>query len=295
MQFNPLDYPTTFTHSAFLTDSDSWAGHIPFAYLLVELARPSVLVELGTYNGLSYGNFCEAVLISKTGTKCFAIDTWRGDANMGQYADKVLQIFKARHDPRYGSFSTLIQSTFDDALGRFTDGSIDVLHIDGCHTYEAVRHDFESWRPKLSDAAIVLFHDTAVRKEGFGVYRFWEEMSRKYPSFEFKQSNGLGVLGTGRSLPQKFMQFLEDANRDPAPVQSLFNALGEIYFGEIKIRYLLSEFAQQLLAINEYKQRSGQATEPLPDVRAMLKDPVMHARRATRDVISLIAELEGKK
>ena len=75
-----------------------------------------------------------------------------------------------------------MRSTFDDALKHFSDGSIDLLHIDGRHFYDDVKHDYESWRPKLSQRAIVVFHDINVRERDFGVFRLWEELRDKYPA-----------------------------------------------------------------------------------------------------------------
>ena len=103
----------------------------------------------------------------------------------------------AHHDPLYAGFSSLLRSTFDDALGSFDDGTIDLLHIDGYHTYEAVSHDFEAWLPKVSHQGIVLFHDIVERRRDFGVWRLWHEVRAKYPAFEFSHGYGLGVAAVG--------------------------------------------------------------------------------------------------
>ena len=209
-----------------LSDESQWVEHIPFAMLLVELARPSLLVELGTHHGDSYCSFCQAVQHLDVPARCFAVDTWRGDEQTGWYGQSVLENLRAHHDPAYGSFSSLIQGTFDDAAGQFEDGSIDVLHIDGYHTYEAVRHDFETWLPKLSPRGVVLFHDTNVHEGDFGVWRFWAEVTRTYPHIEFAHGHGLGVLSVGSDEPPALRQFRAAFDTQPW-VARLFFDLGQ--------------------------------------------------------------------
>jgi O-antigen biosynthesis protein len=179
----------------------AWYGHVPFGYWLTCQARPRLLVELGTHNGVSYSAFCDAVLDMRLASRCFAVDTWQGDPNAGFYGEEVFLNFREFHDRRYSTFSTMLRMTFDEALGQLPDGSVDLLHFDGEHTYEAVRHDFESWLPKLSDQAIVLFHDTNVRERNFGVWRLWHELRQTYPGFEFIHASGLGVLAVGQQVP----------------------------------------------------------------------------------------------
>ena len=129
--------------------SSAWWGHVPFAFWITATCKPRLLVELGTHNGISYAAFCEAVLLARLGTRCYAVDTWAGDEHAGHYSEHTYNDLRDFHDKRYAAFSELVRSTFDDALTHFEDGSIDLLHIDGYHTYEAVRHDFESWRPEV--------------------------------------------------------------------------------------------------------------------------------------------------
>lgn len=220
------DHPVAFLRPR-LSFPFAWAGHIPFAYLLIDLLRPRSLVELGTDSGNSYLAFCQAILHLNTETHCTAVDSWQGDAHARKYADDVYLGLKAYHDPLYGKFSHLKRCFFDDAVGDFADGSIDLLHIDGLHSYEAVRHDFESWLPKLSDRAVVLFHDTQVRDRGFGVYRLIQELAKRYPTFDFTHSNGLGVVQVGTQAPQRFQSFMQAALAEPERMRECFNQLGQ--------------------------------------------------------------------
>jgi hypothetical protein len=197
---NPLDYSAFLSSPQRIARPHWWLQHVPFAMFLVNLAQPKLLVELGTHTGTSYCAFCQAVKELFLDTQCYAVDNWQGDPHEGYYGNEILENLKAFHDPLFGRFSNLIQTTFDDAVHLFNDQSIDLLHIDGYHTYEAVKHDFETWLPKMSSHGIVLFHDIAVRKQDFGVWKYWAELKENFPTFEFVHGMGLGIASVGSDL-----------------------------------------------------------------------------------------------
>ena len=109
-------------HSGHLTiwpTLPAWFEHGPFAFWLTDVLRPRCFVELGTHAGYSYFCFCQAVQRLHLGTSCFAIDTWTGDEHSGLYGEDVFQAV-VEHNQVYANFSTLIRSTFDDALEPFS-------------------------------------------------------------------------------------------------------------------------------------------------------------------------------
>lgn len=213
--FSLQNHPLVFDPVQRLEKPLSWAAHIPFAMLLIDILRPPVLVELGVHTGNSYFAFCQAVRRTKAPTHCHGVDTWQGDGHAGLYGDEIYQDV-ASYNERFATFSTLHRGFFDDVAATFPEGSIDVLHIDGLHTYEAVAHDYETWAPRLNPArGVVLFHDTQVREHDFGVWRFWREISQGRPAYEFKHGSGLGILGIGKDIPIEFLDFLKKAEASP--------------------------------------------------------------------------------
>ncbi len=205
----------------------AWHGHVPFAHWLVAAMRPRQVVELGTHTGVSFVAFCQAVQRLGLDTRCTAIDTWEGDAHAGAYDDEVYLELAALITPRFAGIATLRRCLFDDARDDFADGSIDLLHIDGYHTYEAVRHDFETWRPKLSDQGVVLFHDIAVHERDFGVWRFWNEVTAGRPHFAFAHASGLGVLAVGAHVSAEVAALCAATPDMATRVRARFAALGE--------------------------------------------------------------------
>ena len=199
-----------------LLKSPWWIGHIPFAFELIGRLKPRLIVELGTYSGSSFAAFCQAVEASGCEGRRYGIDLWEGDIHMGSFDETLFTEINGYVSATHPMTATLVRKDFNEAVTLFQDKTIDLLHIDGTHTYEAVSNDFHTWLPKMSDRSVVLFHDVNVTVENvgqaalrFGVRRFFDGIRDKYPHFEFAHCYGLGVLVTGRDAPPEVLELVE--------------------------------------------------------------------------------------
>jgi hypothetical protein len=251
--FNPLDFPICLNYPHRLKPS-TWIEHVPFAMFVIDVQRPETVVELGTFLGTSYCAFCQAVDALRIGTRCFAVDTWKGDEQSGYFDSEILHDLRSYHDPLYGHFSRLVESTFDEAVEHFRDASIDLLHIDGFHTYSSVKHDFETWLPKVSNRGIILLHDIDVREEDFGAWKFWEEIRTQYPSFEFFHGHGLGVVMTGQQHPITIDRIINASEQEKRIIREFFYQLGLRLSHDLKGKALQSKVDEQLITVEQFKK-----------------------------------------
>ena len=284
----------------------AWLQHAPFAFWLMSAHQPRLLVELGTHHGFSYLAFCQAVDRLGLDARCFAVDTWEGDEHTGFYDDSVLAMLRQTHDKYYSSFSELLRCTFDEALAYFVDNTIDLLHIDGRHTYEDVKHDFESWHAKLSSRALVLFHDTNVRERNFGVFRQWEEIRRGFPSFEFVHGHGLGVLGVGPDLCPLVRDLLTADPAATAEIRAAYARLGAGVADRVELTATTANLAEQseqtVQLRSEVAARSGELADlkvelgsrqsEIGQLQCALAELAHEAERLRRANESLILETE---
>ena len=245
--------PVSFWPPDYAPPHSAWLEHAPFAFWLIETLRPRFLVELGTHGGLSYFAFCQAVQRLQLDTCCYAVDTWKGDEHAGFYGEEVFRDVRNHNDQRYSAFSTLIRSTFDEASHHFRKQSIDLLHIDGRHFYDDVKHDFETWQPKLSNRAVVIFHDTNVRERDFGVFALWRELCQERPHFEFFHGHGLGILGIGNDLPDRILAlFAARANVEASTqIRRAYSRLGSAVTFQVRSEQVQLAAESQVAGLNK--------------------------------------------
>ncbi|MBK8805547.1 MAG: class I SAM-dependent methyltransferase [Bacteroidales bacterium] len=274
----------------------AWTEHIPFAFWIVENFKPNVFVELGTHYGTSYFAFCQAVERNNLATSCYAIDTWEGDEHAGKYDTNVYSQVKSYNETNYSAFSRLLKNTFDSSLPYFLDKSIDLLHIDGFHTYEAVKHDFESWLPKMTDDGIVIFHDTNVKEREFGVYKFFAEISNSYQSFEFYHGYGLGIISLGKKMNQKLQKFF-DSNNDSVlknDVVEVFSRLGRScldMYNSSKYKKEISRLNGEQTKLTSQIKSNNDAVEKLKNELKELNTNYLDAHTKASERIKLIEKL----
>lgn len=206
----------------------TWVDHLPFAYDLIDALRPKLFVELGTHKGLSYFAFCQAMKELNVDGLCYAVDTFEGDAHTDKYDESVFKAVNDYNRANYHGFSYLMRMFFNEALQHFREDSIDLIHIDGFHTYQAVSEDFENWYPKVKPGGIMIFHDVVARVQDFGAWRFWEELAEKHETFTFNHGFGLGVLRKPGG----------DRSKDPALIKVLFDNHSDEHVAKMRSIYV---------------------------------------------------------
>ena len=114
----------------------------------------AVIVEIGSYLGRS-ASFIAAALKESNKT-FFAVDTFENHA-MTEGKRDTLASFKENTKP-FNDHIQILQGLSAEVVRDFSL-SIDLLFIDGDHSYEGCLADLESWLPHVKEGGSIIFHD----------------------------------------------------------------------------------------------------------------------------------------
>ncbi|NMB81987.1 MAG: hypothetical protein GYA14_09230, partial [Ignavibacteria bacterium] len=238
----------------FLDLGRPWSGHKYFIYDLIRNTKPETIVELGTERGVSFFSMCKAVKDGDLNKKLYAIDTWVGDKHSGFYGENIYKNFLKYKNQYFSKLNiTTLRILFDKAVSKFKDSSIDILHIDGLHTYKAVTHDYETWISKLKPDGIVLFHDITERGRGFGIYKLWKFLRENNNTIEFLHSHGLGVLIKNPKLFSE-IKGLEEVWQKYYSTLYEYNLSKKLHYDSEEIKKKDEEIKRLRYEVKEYKK-----------------------------------------
>jgi len=177
---------------------------IKLAEVIVDL-KPKIIVEIGTRKGGTL--FIWSRIINAE--KIISIDLPEGRFG-GGYPMQKQKLYKYfTHDKK--TEMHLIQNnshsefTLNKVQRILDTKKIDFLFIDGDHSYEGVKLDFELYRPFVKAGGIIVFHDIVANctshyeGDSIEVPRFWNEIKTKYSYEEVienvnQRSMGIGIL-----------------------------------------------------------------------------------------------------
>ena len=81
-----------------------------------------------------------------------------------------------------------------DVFEKVSGKRYDMLFIDGDHSYEGVKKDFEMYLPLVRQNGLIVFHDIYSEP---GVAKFWSEARQKYLHYEIVNFSSKRILGIG--------------------------------------------------------------------------------------------------
>jgi predicted O-methyltransferase YrrM len=167
----------------------------------VREVRPKSFLEIGTRTG---GTFFVLCRLADPHATVISLDL-PGGMFGGGYDIYRIPVLRRMKKPEQKLHLLRADSHSLEALRHvgqiLPDGSLDLLFIDGDHTYDGVKQDFEMYSPFVRPGGIIAFHDIVQgREELVGeVERFWSEIKARYRHQEIIENRhqpwgGIGVL-----------------------------------------------------------------------------------------------------
>jgi predicted O-methyltransferase YrrM len=165
----------------------------------VQNLNPKIVVEIGTASGgtlFLFSNVADPEQI-------VSIDLPHGSFGGGYSLWKVpfYKSFGKNRSIKLIRADSHVHETLKDLKTKLKTQEVDVLLIDGDHTYQGVSKDFQMYSPLVKKGGIVVFHDIVIHDESSGceVNKFWNEIKNSYKYKEIVENPnqkwaGIGVL-----------------------------------------------------------------------------------------------------
>lgn len=159
---------------------------------ILKKVKPVYVLEIGTAFG---GTLFLFTRIASEYTHIISVDIG-GWGVRGGYPDWKKAFYKSFALPNQEVHLLKMDSHAAATLEKvesILDGKkLDFVFIDGDHTYEGVKKDFEMYAPLVVGKGLIAFHD--IISSSLGVNKFWNEVKSRYDYKEIGTREGIGLI-----------------------------------------------------------------------------------------------------
>ncbi len=164
----------------------------------IETVRPRFVLEIGTAQG---GTFFLLSRAASPDAKLISLDLPAGRWG-GGYSNWKTRLYRSLLLPAQSAefirSNSHLPSSLESVKRMLGGNPLDLLFIDGDHSYEGVKADFELYSPLVRPGGLIVLHDIAFHeKYDCHVDQFWQEIKERYPSQEIIEDRKQGWAGIG--------------------------------------------------------------------------------------------------
>jgi predicted O-methyltransferase YrrM len=170
-------------------------------YTLVKGTSPQHILEIGTYKGGTFYLWCQAADEHST---LISIDLPGNNSLDSMYTPSRIKFYRKFSKSKNQKLHFITADSHQDKtvmdvkaiLGK---DQLDFIFIDGDHSYEGVKRDFDLYFHLVRPRGMVAFHDILPRKDfpGIAVYKLWNQLKTQYRYKEFIAQTGTYANFTG--------------------------------------------------------------------------------------------------
>jgi len=162
---------------------------------IIQQSSPKVICEVGTASGGTLFLFSRIT----NSEKIISLDL-PTNALGGGYPWKIpfFRSLGKKHLIQLIRSDSHSESTLAKVQSNLKGHRIDLLFIDGDHTYQGVKQDFQMYSPLVRKGGIVVLHDIVMHDPpACEVDRFWKEIKQSYPYLEIIEDQNQKYAGIG--------------------------------------------------------------------------------------------------
>lgn len=170
-------------------------------YSFISLMRPKRILCIGSQKGFIPAICAMACKDNNSGHVDF-VDAGKKQTDMNSWGG--IGFWKKQSPQKHffpynlNKFITTYVMTSQAFSGQYSKRRYGYIYIDGDHSYEGVKNDYQKFWPKLTKHGIMSFHDITLygnyKNNEFGVSKFWKEISVKSSISIISRQNGVGFL-----------------------------------------------------------------------------------------------------
>tara|TARA_R110000868_G_scaffold369704_1_gene633133 strand:+ start:1507 stop:2115 length:609 start_codon:yes stop_codon:yes gene_type:complete len=172
-------------------------GELTGLLTYLESRQPKVVVEIG----VDSGGVSWALTKLTSVKKVIGIDKPDAYWGTGQNLANVKYIIQnSSNKYQFLSADSHAEKCYTQLVGTYLEPGekIDFLFIDGDHSYEGVKQDFEMYSPLVAEGGSIAFHDICTETPRCQVKRFWDEIkdTKSYGAIisEPPTMGGIGIM-----------------------------------------------------------------------------------------------------